>query len=75
MSRLDAITISTTNSSVVIQGVKNKFNEILDLLNDYMVTKFTNDSLVEQTETYTKFIVSTKMAIDLLKNNQAYLKQ
>ena len=75
INRLNTITVSTTNSSVVIQGVKSKFDEIRELLNDYMVTKFSNDSLVEQSDTYTKFIVSTKMVIDLLKNNQVYLKQ
>ena len=59
----------------MVQSVKAKFDEIRDLLNDYMVTKFANDSIVEQSDAYTKFIVSTKMVIDLLKNNQVYLKQ
>ena len=75
IARLDTVPISTTNSSIVVQSVKAKFDEIRDLLNDYMVTKFANDSIVEQSDAYTKFIVSTKMVIDLLKNNQVYLKQ
>ncbi len=75
INKLDSLPNTTTNSSVIIQGVKKKFVEINELMNDYMITKFMNDTLIEQEMNYQKFLVSVAKSIELMENNNVYLKQ
>ena len=71
---LNNMVVDDINANQVLVSATEKVNNLVSLLNEYMIIKFINESYENNLVFFNTVIATMKLILELLKNNKIYFK-